>query len=63
MWENSRNGKKEEYGTITFNLCIEQKDRETHHESREKDEQEHDEARSFFNEGHQASARKGTFTD
>jgi len=63
MCENNRNGKKEEYGAITFNLCVKQKDRETHHELREKDEQRHDEARSFFNEGDQASARKGPFAD
>lgn len=63
MCENNRNGKKEEYGAITFNIYLEQKDRETHCKLREKDEQRHDEARSFFNEGNQASARKDPFAD
>jgi hypothetical protein len=63
MCENNRNGKKEEYGSITFNICVKQKDWKTHHELREKDEQRYDEARSFFNEGDQASAWKGPFTD
>jgi hypothetical protein len=63
MYENNRNGKKEEYGAITLNFCVKQKDRKAHHELREKDEQRHNEARSFFNEGNQTSSRKGSFAD
>ena len=51
MCENNRNGKKEEYGAITFNIYVKQKDRKTHCKLHEKDEKGHDEACSFFNEG------------